>query len=404
MFKKMQWRFIEAVMSAITVVVLVLLIAINFWNYNIITIQQDETLKNITNMNRTDVPGFTPGKIPMPGHSPEAPFMLRFFVVHTNKNGEITGMNHDYIASVSEDEAAGFTGEILEKEKQNGYYKSYRFLVSEHDKGRDIIFLNVEKEINSMKTLFIVSVAVAALSLLVVFVLVIILSKRALNPYIKNIENQKRFITDASHELKTPLTSISTSADILAMEHADDEWVQNIRSQSARMGKLITNLVALSRLDEEQPLPERQKFSISDAIWEISEPFSTRANAENKEYVQHIEDGIIFCGDKNAVQQMVSVLLDNAIRYSCEHGKIQLDVCRKGKRIEIIILNTCESTEQIDFKHIFDRFYRPDNSRNTHSGGTGIGLSIARATAEAHGGKITARPKHYNGIEFFVIL
>ena len=202
---------------------------------------------------------------------------------------------------------------------------------------------------------------------------------------------RRRFVSDASHELKTPLTAISTSVDVLAMEHEGDEWVHNIQVQSGRLSKLITSLVALSRLDEENPFPVRMEFSLSDALWEISEPFVSLAQAKGRTYTQDIADGLTATGDRTAIQQMVSILLDNALKYSPDGGSISLTARRSGKRAEIAVSNTVDMSQAIDTSRLFDRFYRADESHSGAVSGTGIGLSIVKATAEAHGGTISAR-------------
>jgi len=225
----------------------------------------------------------------------------------------------------------------------------------------------------------------------VVFGLVVLFSRRAITPYLKNMEAQKQFITNASHELKTPLTAISTSADVLAMEHEGDEWVNNIQVQAGRLSKLITNLVTLSRLDEEDPFPARTEFSLSDVLWEISESFVSLSQAKGKTYEQDIADGLTVTGDRAAIQQTVSILLDNALKYSPEGGSISLIARRSGKRVEICVSNTVDAAQRIDTARLFDRFYRADESHSNTVNGTGIGLSIAKATVQAHGGKISAK-------------
>lgn len=222
-------------------------------------------------------------------------------------------------------------------------------------------------------------------------------------PYLRNLSVQKQFITNAGHELKTPLTAISTSADVLAMEYPGDEWAENIQAQSARLARLIADLVTLSRLDEENPFPEKTEFSLSDAAWEIAEPFSSLAAAKGKRYSQEIEDGVLLTGERQAVQQMVSILLDNAVKYSDEGGEISLRVSKAGKRAQIQVFNTCSGAESLDISRLFDRFYRADESHSSAVGGTGIGLSIARATAEAHGGSVRAEIAD-GGIRFTALL
>ena len=242
----------------------------------------------------------------------------------------------------------------------------------------------------AVRSLLLITVSIAFASLMIVFALVMLFSKRAIAPYLKNIEAQKQFITNASHELKTPLTAISASADVLALEYADNEWIRGIQAQTARLARLIGNLVTLSRLNEENPFPVRAEFSLSDALWEISEPFASLARAKGKRYSQRIEDGLSLTGDRTSVQQTVSILLDNALKYSTEGGCIDLTAQRSGKKIEIAVANSIAPSTKMDVSRLFDRFYRADESHSNIVNGSGVGLSIAKATVLAHGGRITA--------------
>lgn len=202
-----------------------------------------------------------------------------------------------------------------------GYYGDYRYLVSRDRIGTKVLFLNAANTLQSIRALFFVSTVVGLVSLAVVFVLVLLFSGYAIRPYAENIQRQKRFITDAGHELKTPIASIATSADIAAMEHEGDEWIENIRKQTARLSRLVGDLVALSRLDEEVPFPEMGVFSLNEAAWETAEPFAVLAKAEGKKYCQNVEENLDLNGDRNAIQRMLSILLDNAVKYSDEKGR-----------------------------------------------------------------------------------
>ena len=262
--------------------------------------------------------------------------------------------------------------------------------------------IGADIEIKTIRSPLFITLAVAGGSLLLVFALVVLFSGRAIAPYLRNLAAQKQFITNASHELKTPLTAISTSADVLALEYDEDEWVHNIQTQAGRLSKLITNLVTLSRLDEEDPFPVRTEFSLSDALWEISEPFVSLVQAKGKTYTQDIADGLSVTGDRTAIQQMVSILLDNALKYSPDGGSISLTAQRSGKKAEITVSNTVDAA-QTDTSRLFDRFYRADESHSNTVSGTGIGLSIAKATVDAHGGRISAKQTG-NTITFQVTL
>lgn len=174
------------------------------------------------------------------------------------------------------------------------------------------------------------------------------------------------------------------------MEHGDNEWVQNIQVQSGRLARLITNLITLSRLDEERPALEKSEFSLSDALWETADSFLPLMRARGKAYSQSIGDGLAVNSNRAAVQQVASILLDNAVKHSPPGAKISLKAFRKGRRIVIEVSNTCEELARPELKHLFDRFYRVDQSHSETASGSGIGLSVAKATAEALGGKIHA--------------
>ena len=422
MLKKLRWRFIASAMAAITAVVLVLVGGMNLWNYHITTQRQDEILAELMGPGRDQLRGpelrrpegledrgERPDREPFrddapfgKGRSPELRYMLRYFSVTCDESGTATETDRDFIASVTSSEATAWGERVAKSGRTSGYLSGYRYRLEKTDSGSVIFFLNSEREVQSMQTMLLVSSVVAVAGLLVVFVLVALFSKRAIAPYVRNIETQKRFITDAGHELKTPLTAISASADILAEDLPGNEWVDSIRSQCTRMSKLVANLVTLSRLDEEQPIPQSADFSLSDAVWEIAESAQSLAKAKGKTYQQSIEDGLAYHGDREAIGQMVSILLDNAIKYSDKGGTVRLSVARVRGKIQIQTFNTCD-TSGIDVKRLFDRFYRPDTSRASHTGGTGIGLAIARATAQAHGGDITAKTEN-GGLTFTVRL
>lgn len=395
MLKKMRRRFIGAAMAAFSAVIVILLCAVNLWNWHSVVGQLDQTI----DMLQSPAPGgalrpFSPDKPPadpLDQFSPEVQYMIRFFAVECDADGQVQAVDQDFIASVTQQTAEEYTAAVLEKGKTRGFYQGYRYAVDRQADGITLLFLNAEREVHSLVTLLLTTGLIAAACLLAVLVLVTAFSRRAIAPYLRNLETQKQFITNAGHELKTPLTAIITSADVLSMEQADNEWVQGIRQQAGRMGKLITQLVALSRLDEENPFPDKAVFSLSDAVWETAEPFASMAAASGLTYAQEIADAVQIFGDRTAVQQMVSILLDNAVRYADEHGQIALSLCRRGRKAELTVSNTCRQAEEIDTARLFDRFYRADESHSGRVAGTGIGLSIARATAEAHSGAISAR-------------
>ena len=397
MIKKMRQRVILASMLAFFAVIALIGISVNVVNYCVVTKNADNTLEAIlrNEENRNDIfmPG-NPEEIPpmqpfMGFQDPEANYMTRFFILRMDKS-KVSWMGLDYIAAVNSFDAMEYGKKIINKKSDHGYIDDFRYIKSENKDSAIIVFLNVSREKQSMKSLLLLTLIVSAVSLAIVFVLVELFAGRAIRPIANNIKMQKQFITDASHELKTPLTSISTSLDVISMEHGEDEWTEIIKNQTGRMTKLVSELVTLSRLDEDMPLPDKEQFSLSNLGWEIVEIYEAQAKGKNKKFSAEIEDNIDLYGDKAAIGQMLSVLLDNAIRYSDENGDIRLSIYKKKNKPRIEVFNTCHYDTPPDTNRLFDRFYRPDESRSRETGGTGVGLSIAKAVVTAHGGTISA--------------
>ncbi len=404
MEKKLRRKFILMSMLSLLVVLLLLFGGINIVNYTLNTNVQDEMLRSIAEGGFM-MPPPAPGNAPFGGPiSPEIPSMTRFFSVHKDKNGNITSTGLDYISSVTAEQAAEYANAVGDKVGKVGYYKEYRYYIYKNDSGTVTLFLNCANQLSQMRTLLLISLLLSAFCFVVMLILVTVFSKRAVAPYVLNTEIQKRFITDASHELKTPLTSIATSADVLALDIGENEWLNNIRSQTSRLSKLVGNLVMMSRLDEEQPIPDRAEFALSEAIWESAEPIISTAKATGKQFETHIEENLKFYGDVVSIQQMVSILLDNAVKYSNDYGYIRLDAYRKRQKIIIEVFNTCDELDIKNLSHLFDRFYRGDPSRSNKIAGTGVGLSIAKSIAKSHGGDISVKSQNGNLIIFTAVL
>lgn len=321
----------------------------------------------------------------------EENYMTRFFIVTLDENNTIVGSSLDFIASIDEDDLISYTDSALSKKADSGYVNGYRYMRSYADGATIITFLNCERELQSMRTILAMTLLISGVAIILVFILVLLFSKKAIQPIAQNIEIQKRFITDAGHELKTPLTSISTSLDVIEIDKGEDEWTQNIRSQVNRMTGLVGELVALSKLDEVKPVPAKETFDLSGAAWEIIEVHMPQAKARGKEIMTDIQNGVTLFGEKASIQQMLSVLIDNAIKYSDDNGSIVVTINKVKNKTRIEVFNTCNYSTAPDCSRLFDRFYRPDESRNTSTGGNGIGLAIAKAVVEAHGGKISAK-------------
>ena len=269
MLKKLRQKFIFSAILAYGLVMLLLISAINFLDYHEVRRRQDEQLQGIMAYEQMSQPRTDRGPISeMPGlGEPGREFTSRFFVVRCDTEGAVKNFGGDYIFSVDEETAASYVQSVLDAGEETGRVGDFRYLLSGKDGETTIVFLNISDAAEHQKTLLLNSLLIGLAGLLGVTALVIPLSRRLMRPYLNNLEMQKRFITDAGHELKTPITSIATSADIAAMEHENDEWIMNIQSQTGRLARLVNDLVTLSRLDEETPFPEMSRLSLSELSW-----------------------------------------------------------------------------------------------------------------------------------------
>jgi len=394
MLKKLRWRFILSAMGAFFAVIALIASLVYFITYAVTTNRIDQSIEMIASSDFRNPREMKPDHHrddPFSGRPDmEANYMMRFFTVRIEDSGNTTSISTDFVASIDSDTAAEYADKALARKADQGYIGNYRYAKIDKDDGTVLIFLNASREIQFARTLGLLTLAVSIASLILVFILVVIFSKRAIRPIENNIKQQKQFITDASHELKTPLTSISTSLDVITAEHGEDEWTGNIRSQTSRMSKLVSELVTLSRLDEDTPLPDKEQFSLSNAAWETVDIYQSQAKGRGRKMSIDIAENVDLFGDRSAIQQMLSVLLDNAVRYSNDGGEIRFSVSPKKSKACIEVYNTCDYDTPPDVDRLFDRFYRPDSSRNSETGGTGVGLAIARAVAESHGGTIKA--------------
>ncbi len=205
----------------------------------------------------------------------------------------------------------------------------------------------------------------------------------------ESYEKQRRFITDAGHELKTPITVIDTSAEVLELEQGENQWTKSIRHQAARLASLTENLISLSRMDESSSLA-MVDFSLSDAVEESADALRALLETGGRSLRMDIEPHISCRGSEQHIRRLVGILLDNASKYAVPDSEIMLSLKKQGKSAVLICENQADDVAPGDHDEFFERFYRADASRSSETGGHGIGLSMARAIVQAHRGKISA--------------
>ena len=418
MLKKLRRKFIAIAMLSVSIVLIAIVGTINIANIISTSGSLDARLALIADNGGT-FPDMRPddGNKPSPqkekpvtndlekhGISLESPFETRYFTVTIREDGTVERIDVKNIASISSDTAEEYAKELYQKGKTSGFFSGYKYMTVEKNGSTMYIFLNCQREISTMKTYILASTGISAFGLVIVFVMIYFFSGKVLKPVSESYEKQKRFITDASHEIKTPLTIIDANTEVLEMIEGENEWTKSTRKQIARLTSLTEKLVFLSRMDEEATRLEKEPFSLSDAITDTIDSFIAVARTKEKQLQTDIAEHVDYVGDEKTIRQMISLLLDNAIKYSSEHGMIRITLKTSGKNKIITVWNTTDQIKKGKQDILFERFYRMDESHNSKTGGFGIGLSVVYAIVKAHKGRITARSEDGNSILFTIIL
>lgn len=386
MIKKLQLKFVLICMLSLLVVLSVILVGMNIVNYQNVITEADELLALLSeNKGRFPSLGGPGGMLP-PHMSPELPYETRYFTVTMDEQtGAIIHIDTGRIAAVDTQDARRFAGRA---EGSRGFVEEFRYIRCDEGQQERLIFLDCGRRLDACRDFLLTSVLISLIGYALVFLLVLFFSSRIARPFAESYEKQKRFITDAGHELKTPLTIIRADADVLEMELGKNEWLEDIQRQTARLSALTADLVLLSRMEERTDLPMIE-FPISDVVAEIGQSFLAPAQTQGKRLSLQISPMLTIRGNDRAIAQLTSILLDNAVKYAPADTLILLRLEKQGRSILLIVDNeTVQPLGKEQLAQLFDRFYRGDSARATQ--GHGIGLSVAKAIVTAHGGKITA--------------
>ena len=415
MIRKLQHRFIRITVLALTVAMVLVVAIVNIANLISVRSELADTLSLLAdsavpsepdNMNadarssmdsRKSGPGFQGNQNGRFGdrsrHTRNMVSESSWFCAFCDADGSVTSLTLTEMTEMDEDTARSIVRQVLDSGKATGYIGDYLFLVRKNDPaGIRIAVMDCETRLSSVRTLALISGIACISGILLALLLVSLASRRAVQPTIRNMEQQKQFITNASHELKTPLTVISTNMELLNMELPDNPWVQSTRKQTSALRHLVDELVYLFRMEEAHPALSMEHVPLGKLLEETAEPFAAMAEFGGKEMQVTADPDLCVTGDRDSLQRLLSTLCDNAVKYTPEGGTIRADAFADGRSAVIRIANTVDqplSKEQCD--QLFSRFYRADPSRSKEKqNGFGIGLSIAAAIAEKHGGAIRA--------------
>ena len=322
--------------------------------------------------------------------SAETPFETRYFSASTTDGGKTWTTDVSHIASATERGAEVYAAKAAEKGKTEGKTGIFRYRMRQTEEKLLIVFVDCSRDTQNIESIAGISCSVAAGCYLLVLILVIFCSRKAIRPVIESMEKQKQFITDAGHELKTPIAIISANTEVIEMCSGESEWTESIHHQTERLTSLVTQLLTLAKMDEGGGQLELKEWNASETIIEAVQSFEAPAVTKQITLQTDIAKELRMEGDAARIHQLVSLLVDNAVKYTPEGGKIHIFWRKNGKKAEFSVQNTCDTLPEGDLNRLFDRFYRADASRARESGGYGIGLSVAAAIVKAHKGKITA--------------
>ena len=388
MLKRLKTRFIIGTIISLAVMLTLIVGAINAFNYRSVVADADATLELIMeNAGRfPNKPEAMPPDIDIT-LTPESPFESRYFSVVFVGNTPVA-VNTSSIAAINDTQAIEIGRFVLSREGVQGFYRNYRYLIGENDGKTRVIFLDCTRLLDSANTFLWLSVLISLFSVFAVFILLWVISDKIVNPMMDGYEKQKTFITNAGHDIKTPITIIDADAELLEMEIGENEWLKDIKKQTARLATLTGELIYLSRM-EEQEHPPFVDFPISEVIEEVVSSFGAPAKTRNITISSQLPPAIYYNGDEGAIKKLITLLLDNAIKYSPDGETVNITLKKTSFGIAIRISNVATNISSLSVKRMFDRFYRSDEARGT-GGGFGIGLSVASAIVGAHKGKISA--------------
>ena len=339
--------------------------------------------------------------------TPESRYRMRYFLITLDENGNVEKTSLSHIAEINEETARQLAlnqyrfhrkSGMIEYARSSYYYKS----VPQPDGLTVIGFLECTQEVRSVNAMRAITLLVCMLVVVLFVVILRLLSRRAIAPYVENIISQKQFITNASHELKTPLAIISANAEAIEMIDGKSEWTDNILAQVRRSTDLINSMLALARMSETQKT-ELTQVGLTDVVRESVTSFQAVVSQKGRKLESEIADGIFVMGDRNLLMELSNILIDNAVKYCDDDGTIHVALRKKGKAGAVLsVANDYQKGAGLDCSRFFRRFYRGDSSHNSGMEGHGIGLSMAKSITEKMGGSIGAAWK--DGIITFTVI
>lgn len=411
MIRQLQKKFIVSSMLAISILLVVVLGGINIFNTVSSNKQTDKLLSTLAEVENSAITMMLPEvrsswDIFSAVVTQDDTLGAIYFVVREDVFGKIRTVDTTHISSVNVQEAQNYVKQIQGLKKKTGSLGRFKYMVmpTVGNLGKTYIFLDVTKQIMNVWQVALLSVGVGILCWIGMLLLVVLLSKKAIKPIAANMERQKQFVTDAGHEIKTPLAIIMANTDAMELHFGENKYSKNIRSQIFRLKDLTQDLLTLAKMEENTDKKIRENFSITLLLEELLNQFEENIVAKGISLYKNIQPDLGINSNKEQVHRLFSILLDNATKYVSENGSIEVYLSQTGKHINFVVANTAENLENLQLDKLFDRFYRGDDARTQKNGGYGIGLSAAKAIVQTLKGSITVQKQNINKIVFVVKL
>ena len=401
MIKKLKKKFILISMLSVFIVLAVTFSAINISNYASIENDARNIVMEVIRQGTNDIMDGGP----IENGNPQRRVELReihYFVVSFNQDGTINQTNNRHMFIFSEDECKQLATKVYNGQLTGGKYLNFRFGKTTKEDGLTYVgFVDIKERLDGANKYLLISSIISLGALAVFFGLVVLGSNIAFKSTEEAYKKQKRFITNASHELKTPLTVISTDLDLIEMDNGKNEWSESIRDQLAKLNEMTNQLVTLSKLDEDDVTRfPFEDFSINEICNKAIEAFTSSFKKEEIRFAHNITGNITMYGNRHLIEELIYIFLDNSLKYTGGDNKSSYFVVsenNKGK-IEFRFSNTIDISDEVDIKQVMERFYR---SPSTKKDGSGVGLSIAQEIINLHKGTIKV-DKNNNTIAFII--
>ena len=434
MLKKLQFRFIAITTLSITVVMMVLLLVLNLYNYGATYTEAYRILRFIADnegeigapdeavliehfsddedkeSKEPDSSGSSSAKEPglasnirkifngsaLVDLSGENSYMIRYYSVTFDKDRNPINGNSRHIASIDSETAREKATELLSRPIHHGHFtegtKVYTFINRRtENKGRIVVVMDSTRDIEDATSVIRRSFLLGVFCLVVFAVIIVFLSKKAIAPVMRNMENQKAFITNAGHELKTPLAVIKADTEVIEMTTGPNEWTRSISNQIDRLTVLVGNLITLSKMGELDK-EDMTDIDFSECVKTSVDNYKVIISNQGKLLETDITDKVKVRGVKDGLTEVVNILLDNAQKYCDDKGTIRVELghTRRNSGAKLVVSNDYAEGKDVDYTKFFERFYRGDTSHNDKKSGYGIGLSMAEGFVEEFNGKIAA--------------